>query len=364
MDRQRYAAPLLAVFTSVLLSHAPAHASERFAIPGNDVRIWNLAGRTVIEPATGDQMIVLVDRAGADAAKLRIATDPVGGKPALRVLYGSNRVVYRDPDMSRGSSTNLHVRDDGTWGGDSERGEHKDWWKSMTARRVTVSGSGSGLEAHADLRVQVPKGRQVSVFTAVGKATLTNVDGRVLFDGGSGPVSASQCAGELSIDIGSGSVTVNRFDGDLMVDTGSGSVSLTDVAGARLHVDTGSGDVDGTQLSAEVIEVDTGSGSVDLGAVHSSNLKVDTGSGSVDISLLSTRCALDVDTGSGGVRIEVPAGFTADVDIETGSGGIRSDMPMSVIEKDRDVLRGRIGNGGARLHVDTGSGAVALVRTR
>ena len=361
MDRQRYAAPLLAVFTSVLLSHAPTQASERFAISGNDVRVWNLAGRTVIEPATGEQVVVLIDRAGADAAKLRIATDPVGGKPALRVLYGSNRVVYRDPDMSRGSSTNLHVRDDGTWGGDSE---HKDWWKSMTARRVTVSGSGSGLEAHADLRVQVPKGRQVSVYTAVGKATLTNVDGRVLFDGGSGPVSASQCAGELSIDIGSGSVTVNQFDGDLMVDTGSGSVSLTDVAGARLHVDTGSGDVDGTQLSAEVINVDTGSGSVDLGAVHSSNLKVDTGSGSVDVSLLSARCALDVDTGSGAVRIEVPAGFTADVDIETGSGGIRSDLPMTVIEKDRDMLRGRIGSGGARLHVDTGSGAVALVRTR
>jgi len=122
--------------------------------------------------------------------------------------------------------------------------------------------------------------------------------------------------------------------------------------------------VNGTQLSAQDIMVDTGSGSVDLGAVHSSNLKVDTGSGSVAVGLLSTRCALDVDTGSGSVRIEVPASFTADVDIETGSGGIRSDLPMTVLEKDRDLLRGRIGTGGARLHVDTGSGAVALMAAR
>lgn len=360
MDRQRYFVPLLAAFTFVLLSQSPAASSERFTLSGDDVRIWNLAGRTVIEPTGGKQVVVLVDRGGADAAKLRIATDAVRGHPALRVLYGRDRVVYQDRTQRYGSNSSVQIRDDGTWGGD---GASKDWWKGMK-RRVTVSSKGSGLEAHADLHVQVPKGQRVSVYTVAGSATLTNVDGRILFDGGATDVTANNCAGALSVDIGSGSVSVNKFDGDLLVDTGSGSVGLTDVAGTTLNVDTGSGDVNGSQLAARDIQVDTGSGSVDLSAVHATSLKVDTGSGSVEVSLLSSRCALDVDTGSGSVRIEVPPTFTAEVDIDTGSGGIRSDLPMTVIEKDRDKLRARIGSGGAKLHVDTGSGAVALVKSR
>lgn len=342
MDRQRYLAPLLAGLTATLLTQSPAYSAERFALTGDDVRIWNLAGRTVIEPAAGNQVVVLVERGGAEAAKLRISTDPVRGHPALRVLYGKGRrVVYEDRAMRYGSTSNVAVREDGTWGGDKE---HSDWWKGM-GNRVTVSNKGSGMRAHADLRVQVPKGHHVSVYTVAGAATLTNVDGRILFDGGATDVTANGCAGELSIDIGSGSVSVHKFDGDLLVDTGSGSVGLTDVAGAR-------------------VSVDTGSGSVDLASVHASSLKVDTGSGSVDVELLSNRCAVDVDTGSGSVRIEVPPTFTADVHIETGSGGIRTDLPMTVTAKDSDMLRGRIGTGGARLHVDTGSGGVALVRAR
>ncbi|MEO5989572.1 MAG: DUF4097 family beta strand repeat-containing protein [Candidatus Eisenbacteria bacterium] len=360
MDRQRYFVPLLAAFTYVVLAHSPVRSSERFVLAGDDVRIWNLAGSTVIEPATGDHVIVLVERAGADAPKLRIATDPVRGHAALRVLYGNDRVVYQDRAMRYGSTSSVQIRDDGTWGSDGAR---KDWWKGM-GRRVTVSNKGFGMRAHADLRVQVPKGHRVSVYTVAGAATLTHVDGRILFDGGATDVTANDCAGALSVDIGSGSVSVNKFDGDLSVDTGSGHVGLTDVAGTSLSVDTGSGDVNGIQLAARDILVDTGSGSVDLASVHAASLKVDTGSGSVDLSLLSSRCALDVDTGSGSVRITVPPNFAADVDIETGSGGIRSDLPMTVIQKDSDQLRARIGSGGARLHVDTGSGGVALVKSR
>ncbi len=360
MISQRYLVPLLAVLTAVVLAHSPAHSSERFALAGDDVRIWNLAGRTVIESAPGEQVIVLVERGGADAAKLRIATDAVGGHPALRVLYGKDRVVYADRTLRFGSTSSVHIRADGTWGGDGPR---KDWWKGM-GRRVTVSNKGFGMQAYADLHVQVPKGRRVSVYTVAGAATLTNVDGRILFDGGATDVTANGCAGALSVDIGSGSVSVNKFDGDLLVDTGSGSVSLTDVAGATLSVDTGSGDVKGSQLAAREILVDTGSGSVELAAVHASSLKVDTGSGSVGVSLLSSRCALEVDTGSGSVRIQVPPTFAAEVHIETGSGGIRTDLPMTVLETDRDLLRARIGSGGAKLHVDTGSGAVALMAAR
>lgn len=360
MDRSRYLLPLVAALALGPLTQRPALASERFAFKDDNVRVWNLAGRTLIEPGTGSEVVVLLDRGGADAAKLRIATEPLAGKPTLRVLYGSNRVVYRDESMPHGNMNNVQMRDDGTWGGESSMGS---WWKN-SGRRVTVSGRGSGLEAHADLRVQVPKGRQVSVYTVCGIARIANVDGRILFDGGSTDVTVNSCGGELSVDIGSGSVKIEKFDGDLHVDTGSGSVKLTDVAGARLHVDTGSGAVMGSQLAMRDILVDTGSGEVSLADVHASILKVDTGSGGVSLGLLSSRCDLDIDTGAGDVRIQVPPTFAAEVHIETGPGDIRSDLPMTVLAKDSDLLRARIGSGGARLHVDTGAGSVRLLASR
>jgi hypothetical protein len=332
---------------------APAGAATKYSLTGDDVAIWNPAGEVHIEAATGAATEVEVDAQGRDAAQLKINDQPLNGQPSLRVLYPTDHIVY--PKMGMWSNTNTSIRSDGTWGtGDNHSGV-------MFGHRLTIHGSGSGTEAWTDIVVRVPKGRKVSVYSLAGAGQIQNVDGKLLFDGGSGGVEATKCRGWLSLDLGSGSVQVTGFEGELNVDTGSGGVHVSDVHGARVHLDTGSGSVTADRVSADDLLVDTGSGSVSMSQVDTKRGKVDTGSGGVELELVSQTSDLDIDTGSGSVRVRVPNNFSARLHIETGSGGIRSELPVTIEEKDTGLLRGTVGSGTGRLHVDTGSGGVSLL---
>ena len=340
----------LAGLTALLL--AGAAAARTYSFTGDDVAIWNPAGEVHVLAGSGTAVEVEVSAQGRDAARLAINDQALAGRPTLRVLYPERRIVY--PPLGRWSNTSTTIHSDGTWGKHTAMGE-------LLGKRVSIKGSGSGIEAWTDLVVRVPKGRKVSVYTLAGAGQIENVDGRLLFDGGSGAVTAGKCRGELTIDLGSGSVQVNGFDGVLDVDTGSGSVRVADATGPRLRMDTGSGGVTGDHLTTDDLLVDTGSGSVEITRLDAKRGKIDTGSGGVELGLVSRAPDLDIDTGSGSVRVSVPADFSARLHLETGSGGIRSDLPVTIDEKDRGMLRGAVGKGDGRLHVDTGSGGVALV---
>jgi hypothetical protein len=331
---------------------APTPSARTYSLSGDDVAIWNPAGEVHIEAATGNAVQVDVSPMGHDAADLKIDDQPLGGRPTLRVLYPTDRIVY--PPMGRWSNTNTSIHSDGTWGNDNHG-------MSWLGRHLTIHGSGSGTEAWTDITVRVPKGRKVSVYSLAGAAAIKNVDGKLLFDGGSGGVQAEKCRGTLTLDLGSGGVQVAGFDGELNVDTGSGGVHVSDVSGARVHLDTGSGSVTGDQIVTDDLYVDTGSGSVDMTQVDAKRAKLDTGSGGVELGLLSRTSDLDIDTGSGSVRVTLPTDFSAQLHIETGSGGIHSDLPVTIEEKDTGLLRGTMGSGTGRLHVDTGSGGVTLL---
>lgn len=328
---------------------------ERFTLSGDSVAIYNLAGQVTVEPGQGS-VSVQVTRGGTGSARLKIAQDEIDDRETLRVLYPDDHIIYRGLD--HGSSTQLRVRDDGTFGD----GDH-DWRGSDWGRRVRISGSGSGLEAHADLQVKLPPGRGLEIYLAVGKVSLTNVNGRLNIDAHSAPVSASGIAGDLSIDVGSGPVQVTQMEGDLSVDTGSGPVEVSRFKGTHLSVDTGSGEVTGTGMQASEMSIETGSGDIRLTGVTAPRLAFETGSGAVTADLRGAIRSLDVETGSGDVAITAPASLGAEVEIETSSGGVETDFPLQVTRHASDHLVGKIGDGQGRIAIETGSGEVRLLKS-
>lgn len=344
--------PALAALALLPALMAPPAAAQSYKLTGDDVAIWNPAGEVRVEATTGNQVEVVVTLAGRDAGELTVSTEAVSGRPSLRVLYPGNRIV--SPPMGRWSNTNTSIRNDGTWGGN--RGSS--WFGD---RRITVKGSGDGIEGWADMVVRVPKGRTVSVYTLAGGGEIHGVDGRLHFDGGSGGVSASQCRNQLTIDVGSGGVQVADFAGNLSVDTGSGSIRADGIRGPNARLDTGSGGVTGDGIVVDDLNVDTGSGSVEISGLDAKRARVDTGSGGVDIALLTDAPDLMIDTGSGSVRVSAPRTFSARLHLETGSGGIRSELPLTVDEKDHGILRGTVGAGTGSVRVDTGSGSVSIL---
>jgi hypothetical protein len=347
---------LLAILANAALLAMTACAQpavERFTLRGGRIEICDLAGTVRVVQGAGARAEVLVTRGGRDAAQLRVQQEERDGVSRLHVLYPGRRVVY--PGMHGwGSRTTLTVGSDGCLG---SRGHFP-----LGGRRVTIAGSGSGLHAWADLEVRLPRGGQTTVRLGVGELAALGVDGDLTLDVAAASVRAERTTGALLVDAGSGDVVLSGNRGDITLDTGSGHVGLTDLRCGRLKVDTGSGGVTARNVEAEDLLVDTGSGGVGLDDVRSASISVDTGSGAVQVGLLSAPRSLLVDTGSGGVTILGPAELDTEVEIETGSGGIQTDYAMTIVSRDHGYLRGTIGDGHGRLHVDTGSGSVRLRR--
>jgi DUF4097 and DUF4098 domain-containing protein YvlB len=321
---------------------------ETYRLPSDDAAVYNLAGAVEIVPGSGSDVVVQVMAGGSDARQLEFDVFEVDGREALVIRYPGDEIRY--PELGRRSRTQIRVRDDGTFFGDSDRSR---------SRQVTITG-GAGLEAWADLRISVPRGSDFALFLAVGETNLTDVEANILIDTGSGAVYARGAAGSLSIDTGSGEVVVEGCSGNLEVDTGSGSVEVRDVHGDEVIVDTGSGQVTASQVTAESVNIDTGSGSIEASGVSASDVTLDTGSGSVEVELLADVDNLEIDTGSGSVTIWVPDDIGARVEMDTGSGGIDLDIPLEVREVKRDYVRGVLGDGDGRIVVDTGSGEIRI----
>jgi lia operon protein LiaG len=326
-----------------------AQQAERFELTGDRIAIFNLAGSATVEAGSGSAVVVEVRRGGADASRLEIERGAIGGAETLRVRYPGDEVVYRGRDGWTGS-TQIRVRDDGTFG----------WDEGSGGTRVRIRSSGAGVEAYADLHILVPRGKRVEVHLAVGGMSATGVDGTLRLDGSATKVTTTRTSGALVVDVGSGSVSADGHTGDLTIDTGSGSVDAANVHGGDLSIDTGSGSVGITDAEVGRLLIDTGSGRVRASGVSTDDIEVDTGSGSVTLAFTKVPQNISVDTGSGSVEMTVPEGLNASVDLETSSGEIDVDFPVQTRHWERGELHGTIGSGGGRIKVDTGSGSITI----
>jgi lia operon protein LiaG len=347
----------IVLLISLSATSLSAQQAERYSIPEDELAIYNLAGEVRMEPGPSGDITVTVTRGGADGAKIKVMRSERDGMETLRFVYPEGRLLYAG--MSDGSSTQIRVRDDGTFGHDDhDDGERR----KQEGKQVTIAGTGGGTAAHADLRIGVPMGRRLDLHLAVGKVSVTNVNGDLSIDVASGPVTTSTTRGELEINVGSGTVQVTKATGELSVDTGSGSVTASELRGESLSIETGSGEVTATNLRSNQLSIDTGSGNIEVTGLTAPQVSLETGSGSVIADLSGEVWNVNVETGSGDVTLKVPPTLAAEVDIETSSGDIETDFEVAVTRHARDHMTGRIGEGGGKIDIETGSGGIRLVK--
>ena len=336
---------------------APVYAQqvERVTLAGPSVAVYNIAGTMKVESGSGDKVIVEVTRVGADAARLTLQTGDVRGRTALRVRYPEDRIVYSDGRYNWRST--FTIDDDGTFGDEGDHGWSRD------RRRVEVRSSGPGLDAHADIRVLMPKGTSLFVRNGVGETTVDNVDGKLSVSVMSSGIHAAHVRGSLALDASSGGIDASDVTGDLDLDAGSGGVTIDGVRGGSLHLDVGSGSLRGRSIDVTELVADVGSGGARLAAVKTPKLHLETGSGGSDVELLSAPDDVQIEAGSGGVTLRLPSSAGAQVDIETGSGGIDTEFDVRVSHVERRALRGTMGDGRGRIRIESGSGTVRLLKS-
>lgn len=206
--------------------------------------------------------------------------------------------------------------------------------------RITKLDRGLGRRISISYEITVPENTEINADTGSGSITLSDVQG---------PVDA---------DTGSGSIKIENIVAGATLDTGSGSIRASRVGG-RFSADTGSGSIRAELLSAGPVDLDTGSGSIRVSGVDG-RLKASAGSGSITAEGSPTG-DWEIESGSGSVSVTFPANASFELSARTSSGRIRSDFPITVrgaISKKR--LRGKVGGGGPRVDLRSGSGNIRI----
>ena len=349
---------LLLIASAALFATPVVAQTSRHVLKGDSVAIYNLVGELRVEAGSGSDVVVEVQRGGADAAKLEIQSGPLRGRETLRIIYPGDVIVM--PEWGRGWNTTIRVRDDGTFGDDGEHGGGRGWFRDGHEVRITER-SRNGLEAFADLRVTVPTGTNIWLHLGVGKAFVSNVDGNIRVSVASADVAADRTRGTLRVGTGSGNVDLRTASGDVKLETGSGDITVSGMQGTSLRLSTGSGNVTLTDGKAGDMHIETGSGDVEATGSSGDDLSFETGSGNVNVALVATFRQLRIETGSGDVTLKVPPTLGAEVDLDTGSGDIDlGGLTLQVRRIEHDHVTGTLGDGKARLSVETGSGNVHL----
>lgn len=179
--------------------------------------------------------------------------------------------------------------------------------------------------ASARLTVSLPRRSDVSARTGDGSIRLERVNGSLELRTGDGAIRVDEAAGDLNLNTGDGAIVVDGAEGRLTLETGDGGVNVTG------------------RLSA--VRMQTGDGSI-VYRVEPDSVMADD---------------WEITTGDGAVALHLPPGFSAQLDASTGDGSIRSDLEVvRASQNGRNTLKGRLGEGGRRLRIHTGDGAISL----
>ncbi|MFZ0521288.1 MAG: DUF4097 family beta strand repeat-containing protein [Candidatus Acidiferrales bacterium] len=231
---------------------------------------------------------------------------------------------------------------------------------SQEGNLIRVSGAGQRPhDVSIDYSIVVPAEAEIHATTGSGDLDVDGVKGPATFTSGSGGITASNIAGDVQAVAGSGAIELNNIQGQVQATAGSGDVTLNSVHGeTRLH--TGSGDQE-ISSPGDALECSTGSGDVTVKGA-SADLRVRTSSGDVTVDGNPGNSNYwDIHTSSGDVVLQVPPNASFRLYARSSSSDIDAEIPIMMEGTAmKHELRARIGDGKARVEVQTSSGSISL----
>jgi DUF4097 and DUF4098 domain-containing protein YvlB len=130
--------------------------------------------------------------------------------------------------------------------------------------------------------------------------------------------------------------------------------------GVRLDANIVNGDIRANGLTADA-ELNTVNGGIDVTTSGIVQAQTVNGRITARIGRADWTGTLEFKTVNGGISLTAPADLSADLDASAVNGGIDSDFPVTVNGRiDRMHLRGRIGNGGRTLDLETVNGGIEI----
>jgi DUF4097 and DUF4098 domain-containing protein YvlB len=206
--------------------------------------------------------------------------------------------------------------------------------------------------------IQVPHDTEVSATVASGAQTIRGVRGPVKVQAASGSIRVENIDRDAQLTTASGSVSASDVGDDVRISTASGSVSVSNTKG-DVRVNALAGVIQVVRPGGRV-EAETASGAVEIQGA-SNDVKAHAASGRVTVQgNPGANSYWELKTVSGGVHLSVPATANFHLSAQAISGEIRADIPILIEEQGKHSLRARMGNGGARVEVQTVSGEIRV----
>lgn len=212
----------------------------------------------------------------------------------------------------------------------------------------------------ADYTVTVPPDTQMRGFSGSGNLEVDGIAGPANFTVGSGNIRATRIQNDLHVVVGSGNATFTDAKGRIDATTGSGEVVVRGAKG-DVHARTGSGEINIEQPGGNV-EAMAGSGNIEVRDA-TADLRLHSGSGEITIDGNPGPANFwDVRASSGDVSLHVPSGASFRFYAHSSSGDINVSGPSAseTSSNGRHDYEGRIGDGKARVEVETSSGSISL----
>lgn len=344
----RRPAPRALLLFPLLAAAAPGHAAaqERFTLAGAEVAIYNPAGEVEVIPGPRGSVAVEVTREGRDAARPRVSVRPVDGRQALVVQVPGDSIFY--PGY-RGESV-FRVRPDGSFG-DVQSG----------TASLRVSGRGGGVDARIHLRVRVPDGVRIEVFSGFGRVRMTGIRGDARVYSVAADVEALLAGGSFGVRTSGGAVRVSGQAAEVEVQSVAGTVEL---AGLRtpgvIAVRAGGGSVRADRVAAQALRVESTVGEVSLSALSVPAVTATSGGGRIRVSGFAAVRTLQLRSTTENVEIAVPADASATFTLRTTVGRLEVSAPVQPVERTARRFSGRMGSGATHVDASSASGMVRL----
>jgi DUF4097 and DUF4098 domain-containing protein YvlB len=245
--------------------------------------------------------------------------------------------------------------------------------KSFWEKVLGFDGKNSG---YVDYHILVPEKVELNVSNISGDVIISDISGDVEVDATSGDLWIKRVKGHLGLETTSGDVEISAIEGGVIasgtssdleifdikgnvnLSSTSGNVSAEDVVGA-IQISNTSGDISLKEMQGN-IEVATVSGDVMIdqkeGGFH-----LESSSGDVEVKTkIFPQYKYYMETSSGYIRLLLPRDSNAEVQLETSSGSLDCKLPLTLSTISRDLLKGKLGEGGPQINLITTSGDISL----
>ena len=246
---------------------------------------------------------------------------------------------------------------------------------NVSAKTSSGSITVENIEGSADLdtsygavKCRNISGNHLAVRTSSGTITAEGIRGPAELNTSYGSITCNGfSAGDIKLKSSSGTLKLtNASFGDCNAHTAYGSIDAEELEGDSIKLHSDSGGIHVTDASADTADLSTSYGRITCRQITAKELTARSGSGNLDIAC-SDAAPPDITatlvTSYGSIDFTAPPGFAGQVDLSTSYGSVRTDRPITISgEISKKKLKGTIGEGTGKLHLQTSSGSINLKR--